>query len=433
MNIFNCQEAFGASDKTTQAMGQAIREWFELYYRSTPEQGEDPCQRIAYTAVSKVVRTAFGEYGTAAEEPFVRQVLDALNGKKETAMQLALVGGEVYLKPCIQGRVFSCTLIPRDHILIFARDPEGRPTDVGTMERSTRGSCYYTLLERRTVDSQGFLTIQNRLFSSYDAGSLGRQVALTEHPAYADLPDSYTYELALGSVGLVQMRTPMLNCVDGSMEGVSLYAPAVGLIHAIDRNEYQLKEEFERGESRVFASSDLLREGALTDHLFVGLDEDPERVGMTVYSPQLRESSFLNRKQEYLRNVESVIGLKRGLLSDANVEDRTATEIASSEGEHALTVLDFQRMWEKALQDAVALWALLGRLYGLPGAKQGTFSVDWGNGTLFDEDQLWEDYKDLVSKGLIKPEIALGWRFNLPADTPEQQKAIRQRYMPEES
>ena len=37
----------------------------------------------------------------------------------------------------------------------------------------------------------------------------------------------------------------------------------------------------------------------------------------------------------------------------------------------------------------------------------------------------------MVDKGLLAPEVALGWRFNLPANTEEERQIIRQRYMPE--
>ena len=432
MDILNCQEAFGAWDMTTKAMRTALKEWFELYYRDTESDGEDPCQRIAYTVVSKLVRTAFAEYKAQSDDPFVRQVLTALDEYKEQAVQLALVGGESYIKPWVNGKGFGFTLIPRNKLLVFARDPSGMPTDVGAVETSTQGSAYFNLLERRTVDEKGYLTIENKLYKAYDAATLGSPVRLADHPLYAALPENYTFSQPMGSVGLVQLKTPMLNCVDGSADGVSVYAAAAGLIHNIDRNEYQLKNEFDRGESRVFASADLLRDGVLTDHLFVGLDEDPERVGLTVFSPQLREQSFLHRKQEYLRNVESIVGLKRGLLSDANVEERTATEIASSEGEHALTVMDFQAMWEKALHAAAALCAALGSLYGIGTAKDTAVAVDWGNGVLHDEEKLWQDYLTMVERGLIAPEIALGWRFNLPTETEEERKAIREKFMPTE-
>ena len=430
MNILNCQEAFGTADMTSKAMQKAIEEWFDLYYRDTVTNGEDPCQRIAYTVVSKLVRTAFAEYSATGETDFVRQVVQSLNGSKELALSLAMVGGECYIKPWPEKTGFGFTLIPRNQILIFGRDPKGEPTDVGTAERSAMGNAWYTLLERRRLDEKGFLTVENQLFRSYTAHQLGQPVSLQEHPLYAMLPERYTYESPAYSVGLVRLRCPMLGCVDGSMEGCSVLAPVAGLIHNIDRNEYLLNREFENGRSRLLASQDLLRDGALQDELFVGLDEDPQVLGITPFCPELRDKSFLNRKQEYLRNVESVVGLKRGLLSDASLAQRTATEIASSQGEHALAVLDFQRMWEKAVQDTVSLCAWLGKLYGIPGAVEETVRFDWGNGVLFDESQIWEDYKDMVSRGLVRPEVALGWRFGMEADTEAQQQAIRQKFMP---
>ena len=428
MDIYSCQEAFGASDKTSREMQNAIHEWFQLYYRSAPENGEDPCQRIAYTVVSKLVRAVFGEYGVSAPEDITKAVVAPLNRVRELAMALSLVGGECYIKPWIDGETFAFTVVPRDGVLIFSRDPAGEPTDVGMLERCTLGNAYYTLLERRTVDEKGYLTLENHLYKALNENTLGSEVPLTEHPLYAELPQRYTYEIPLGNVGLIRLKTPMLNCVDGSSDGVSVYAAAVGLIHAIDENEFQLSGEFSRGQSRVFVSSDLLDGGKLQDNLFVGLDEEPERLGITLFSPQLREQSFLNRKQEYLRNVESLIGIKRGLLCDANMDQRTATEISASQTDHALTVMDFQNMWQAGLTKVVSLCVMLGSIYGIP-LTEGEITLDWGNGVLFDEEKRWQDYKDMVSMGLVAPEVALGWRFGLPCETPEDRKTIRQKFM----
>jgi hypothetical protein len=226
----------------------------------------------------------------------------------------------------------------------------------------------------------------------------------------------------------VEVKLPILNCVDGSHDGVSVYAAAEGLIRNIDRNEAQMNGEFNRGESRIIASKDLLDgELGLNDHLFVGLDEDPERVGLTIFSPQLREKSYLARKQEYLRNVESLIGLKRGMLSDANELDRTATEISASTAEFSLTVLEFQVMWQQALEKVMALCKTLAELYGFAACDTGDVTVDWGNGTLYDQEKIWGDYMEMVDKGILKPEVALAWRFGL---TNESQQAIREKLMP---
>lgn len=427
MSIYGYESAFGAWDQTSQPMRKAIENWFSLYY-GKENTDRDPSQRIAYTVVTKLVRTIFGEYKASGRNVTSQQVIDALSKVAKQAMQLSLIGGECYIKPCFQGGQVAFTLVPRDSILVFGRDSWGIPTDVGMVEKTVGDKCYYTLLERRRVDANGYLSIENRLYKAYNATSLGAEVPLVEVSMYADLPASYTYPEPVYSVGLVQLKTPMCNCVDGSTDGVSVYGAAAELIGAIDENEAQLRGEFRRGQSRILASRDLLRDGKLEDDLFVGLDDDPESLGITIFSPALREQSYLARKQEYLRNVESILGLRRGMLSDANAQDRTATEIASSAAEYNLTVIDFQAMWQQTLEQALLLCGRLGL-----GALDASVSVDWGNGVLYDEDQTWEVYQQMVDKGMLKPEIALGWRFGLPTETEEQRAYIRKTYMPEES
>lgn len=431
MSIYDYEARFGASDKTTKAMKTAIGDWFDLYYLADAEEGRDPCQRIAYTVVNKLVKAMFGEYTAVAKDAAYQHLVDALDGRKKNAVQLALVGGECYLKPCPGENNFTFTLIPRNNVLIFGKDANGTPTDVGTVECTSYGKYFYTLLERRTVDGEGLLTIENQLYRSADQNSLGTLVRLGEHPGYAGLPERYRFEVPLGGTGLVRMKTPMLNCVDGSADGVSVYGAVAGLIRNIDENEAQMNGEFSRGESRVIVSADMLRDGELQDHLFVGMDEDPERVGMTVYSPALRFDAYLARKQEYLRNVESMVGMRRGMLSDANMEERTATEITSSAGDFNLTVIELQKMWETAQGEILALCGKLAALYQLPFPEDMAAAVDWGNSTLYDEDKVWEEYRQMVSMGLVAPEVALGWRFNLPSTTEAERQTIRQRYMPQ--
>lgn len=419
--MYRYEAAFGAADVTTKAMKTAIEDWFSLYYGAGSDKEQDPCQRLGYTVVEKLTRAVFGEYQLAGGS--LGKELDNI---KEKAVQLALVGGECYLKPCPETAGFSFAPISRRNVLIFGRDSQGAPTDMGLTERVLQGKFYYTLLERRRAEAGG-LVIENKLYRAKSADQLGEQVPLHSLPQYAQLQEK-TVLPGVEGLGLVRLCTPMLNCVDGTNEGVSVYAAAAGLIRAVDENEAQLRGEFRRGQSRIFVSSDLLRAGQLEDHLFVGLDDDPEHVGVQIFSPELRCQSYLDRKQEYLRNIESVVGLQRGMLSDANAEDRTATEIAASAGQFHLTVIALQRMWEKAVDGCFTLCAELGRLYGLEVDK--SHSIDWGNGTLYDEDKQWQAYLQMVDKGLLKPEIALGWRFNLPAQTAQELAAIRAKLMP---
>lgn len=432
--------AFRAVDMTSPEMKLAIQRWQNLYYEKAATPDYDPCQRIPYTIVRKLTKTAFSEYSASSKDAFVSEILDAADAKKKSAMQKALIGGESGLKPIPTASGFHFAVVSRPNILVFGRDGDGNMTDIGMAEHSIRDRFYYTLLERRTVDDSGYLTITNRLYRSNDQNSLGQAVALTELPQYTELAEEYTFPEPLGSVGVAWLKTPIDNSVDGSPDGVSVYDAAVGLIENINRNEAQINGEFERGKSRIIASADMLEVDEaggrknLSASVFTAVDESPDDIGITIFSPALREQSYIARKTEYLRNVENVIGLKRGLLSEVEAAERTATEVTSSEGDYNLTIIDFQQMWESALREAVRLCGVLGRMYRVPGAHDvgdDSIVVDWGNGVLFDEEKTWADYKDMVAAGLLKPEIALGWKFNMPRDTEAQLAKIRKKYMPE--
>lgn len=436
---YGYEDAFGATDCISSEMKAAIDEWFKLFYRTKPEDCEDPCQRIPYTVVNKITKTAFGEYKAVTDDDFAASLLDDVDNVRKQAVHAALVGGMAYIKPFPIGQErFTFTVVPRANMLIFGKDVDGNPVDVGTAERTIAGKSYYTLLERRTIGRDGLLTIRNKLYRSESADTLGRPAPLSSIPRYEMLPEEYTFPEPVG-LGMVPLVCPVPNCVDGSTDPVSVYAAAVGLIHNIDRNEAELSGEFERGKSRLIVSADMLKPSidgkrkTLTDDVFTGLDEDPQYTGITIFSPALREQSFLARKIEYLRNVESIIGLKRGLLSDVEAMDKTATEVTSSAGDYNLTIIDFQQMWEKTVRELLVLCGKLGRLYRVNGARDLTeddVAIDWGNGVLYDEDKTWTDYKAMVLAGMLRPEIAVGWYFGMPTETPEDIEAVRARYMP---
>lgn len=431
----------GARDCTTAAMNAAIEDWFRLYFDQEVTDEEDPCQRLSYTVVSKLSRSCFAEYRAAADggEPFVAGVLAGLEAVRRKAMQLALIGGEAWLKPVPGAGGFAFTVMRRDMVMVLGRSPDGEATALGSAEITMENGKFYTLLERRSLDEAGRLVIENKLFCSWDGQSIGTPVGLSALPRYASLePKAVVGEV--GGLGLVSLRLPLENCVDGSADPVSVYAAAAGLIHNINRNERQLDREFDHGESRVFASADLLdkrKNGrpVLPPGLFVGIDDDIANTGVTVFAPTLRQESFLARKREYLRNLESLIGLKRGILGEVEAAQRTATEVTSSQGDYSLTIQELQQMWEGAVRRAVALCGRLGRLYRIPGAFEPdparAVRIDWGNGVLFDKDKEWADTLQLVNAGLLKPEIALAWKYSLPWETGEDLARVRQRLMPE--
>jgi len=434
-------EAFGVPDITSVEMRAAIHDWYNLYYDGERLPEEDPAQRLGYTIVAKLTRTAFSEYGastTKTGDQFCAAVLSALDRVKKTALQQSLIGGESWLKPYPTRTGWKISVLRRDRVFVFGRDGDGIPVDVGSIETTRSSTHWYNLLERRTVDAAGFLRIQNMLYMSDNADMLGARVPLSSLPRYAELLPDYIFPVPLYGLGMAYIKTPLENTVDGSPDGVSIYAPAAEMIHTIDHNEWLMSLEYDNARSRVFASADLVKKDefgrrSFSGSLFVGLDGDPEDVGVTTYSPAIRTQSFEERKQSALRSIESIIGLKRGLLSEVEAVERTATEITSSAGDYNLSIMDIQDMWTRAVKEVVRICGILGVLYHVPGAHETDpeeVVLDYGNGVLYDEEKTWADYLDLVARGLLKPEIALGWRFGMPTETESDLQKVREKYMP---
>ena len=82
------EEGFGARDGSSEAMRQAVLQWFDLYYNGGVLQ-------LPYTIVRKLVRAVFAEYSCDGE------VLAGLPHRM--ALEMALIGGECYLKPVFLG------------------------------------------------------------------------------------------------------------------------------------------------------------------------------------------------------------------------------------------------------------------------------------------------------------------------------------------
>lgn len=437
---------------TSQAMRDAITGWFAAWFAREPNKSleTDPCQRLPYAIVNKLCKAIFAEYDSGLQETatpklqWMDGVRRAYDAQRSLAMQWGMVGGEVWIKPvpALNGSL-QWQPIRRDHVLVLGRAPGGTVTDLATCETCVVAERrYFTLVERRTAGLDGRLTIQNRLYESDSGDRLGSPVPLDSLPQYADLAPEYTYATPIDGVGLVHIRMPAANTVDGSPDGVSVYEPAMGLIHNIDRNEYQLGREFELGRMRIAVSADLLapavpgRPGRkrLKDDLFVGMEESPGNVGITTFSPALRDENYERRRQAYLKAIENLLGIKRGILSDAEATEKTATEITSSAGDYSLSIIDFQRLWYDSLQDALRLADQIGQAYRLCDATPwdpDTLTVTWGNGVLYDADKEWAERKEMVQMGLLRPELALAWKFDLPCETDADLAAIRQKYMPE--
>ena len=450
-SVISTDECFGQPDVTSQEMRDAINAWRNTYLKREGDKASDPCMRMAYVIVHKLQKGVFAEYSSdildkekTAKGKWMDRNLSQLDLIRDSILQWMLIGGECWVKPVPRpgpdgSTIFAPLLVHRTDAVILAREPDGRVTSIVTAEHTARGSQYYTLLERRTVDANGYLTIENKLYVSFDRSALGIRTALSKLDRYAQLPDLYTYPVPVGGVGMTPLRVPLANCVDGSMDAISIYEPAMGLIRNIDQNEKQLNDEFELARHRLIAPAEMLKTGrdgrrTLDDSVFVALKDIHSDLAPTAFTPQLRDEPYERREQKYLRAIENQIGLKRGMLSDAQEVEKTAFEVASTAGDYNLSLLDLQQVWFDGVREYLTLCDTLGKMYRY--CDQSAWDVTeqlaitWGNGVLYDPDRELETDLRLVAAQLLKPEIAVARHFDQPWEDEEDLKNVREKYMP---
>lgn len=455
-------DVFGAEDITSAAMKNAVAEWYDLYFRCAPSGAAAWAQRIPYTIVDALQCACFGEYragvaagGNAAKARLLGGALDALERVRGLAFQHALIGGEVFIKPVPRAASrpslasarsaetgeptpgdlrsggtprgkeppvwdrsdgsFSFTVVARPGYMVLGRDDAGAITAVGSREVSWQDGRQFTLLEKRLVGPDGLLTIESRLYESRSKGSLGRRVPLDKVAKYAGMREVLTLPRPCG-LGMVHMKTPMVNCVDQSFDGVSIYAAAAGKIAAAARHEARTEDEYRLTQPRVIASVDIMRRDENGDVLDVPeyivpiVDDEPASAGLTVYNPAPNQAQLEARMHQHLRDIENIVGLRRGMLSGVEAAERTATEVAATSARYAMTVAGLCAMWRRAVADVAALCDVMGRMYlGWDAAPAPGVEISFGDGVLYDADKEFDRLFRCVEAGVLPREALVDW------------------------
>ena len=161
--------------------------------------------------------------------------LSLLDLAKSDIMQWMLVGGEVYVKP-----VPGTGRMGKQCSALSPSGGTGRSSGPGRRwpyhehwhgggKRPAAGNitrCWKSAPWTR----QAISPLRTSCLKSSDRHSLGIRVSLTRLAQYEALPDRYTYPRPVGGLELAVLRVPLVNCVDGSADAVSIYEPAMQVI-----------------------------------------------------------------------------------------------------------------------------------------------------------------------------------------------------------
>lgn len=446
LSALDSYDAFDACDTTSLEMRRAIVEWFNLYFETHACCCDSNSgMRLPYSIVDAASNAVFGEYEYNVDDDRIGEIdsaMEALDSIRDAVFQYATIGGESLIKlvPNADTRSFDYRVIRRDACAVLARDIKGKITSIGMVEYSQRKDTFYTLCEKRSLDHNGMLTIGYRLFAGVEdpscGGNIGSRVPLWSVPEYSELEESTTIPQPTFSLGLIQCDMPMVNCVDGSKEPVSLYAAAVKEIICAYRHAERTEWEYAATRPKLIVTDDIVMKdrwgnAVETPDYIQAIDVTGAGGGdnpVTLYSPTPKQTELEARMNQHLRNIENLLGFRRGQFSNADIEEKTATEILTTSARFALTVKSLQDVWEDTVNEFVRVVATLGKQffgwgYNLDALPEITIS--WGNGVLYDEDKVYQRLHDAAYEGLIRPEVyvaeLLGETFN-PDDTEQAER-----------
>lgn len=172
------RDAFGVEDITSEQMRRSFLKCYNMYYANEPDCNYDQAMAIPRVIVDGLEKPVFGEYEATVDEDtpkgkVVARLLQNFEKERKEAFTHVMIGGEGFIKPIPRRDNFVFGFISRPNMVVLARDFEGAITSLGTSEvtikQEDRRKIYYTLLERRTVDDEGYLTIESRLYRTEDS------------------------------------------------------------------------------------------------------------------------------------------------------------------------------------------------------------------------------------------------------------------------
>ncbi len=138
------------------------------------------------------------------------------------------------------------------------------------------------------------------------------------------------------------------------------------------KREYHLKEAFVGADSTMFNGKDALPLNGLYRKVDSGDDNFWE-----VFDPAIRDSSYYARLQELYERLEKEVGTSKGVLSNPETINATATEIKRSMYDTFTIVGDARQQFEKAMEDFVYACNVYANYYNLSPMGEYELTYDW--------------------------------------------------------
>lgn len=462
INHADIENIIGCKTLVTDQMQRAIEDWYDAAISGLPLDKNPETLTLDLPALicAELARLTTLELevtvaGSARADWINARLQRVITPRRRRIFTVALALGSGIWKPYQSGSNLGISFCNASRYFPVSHDVEGNLTEgvfIDTIQDDN--NCYHRMewmhvLERRQDLRDAELDqledydlaaptqfpcikVVNLAFRSSTQDSLGSPEDLSIRPEWDEIqPVAYLTGLEKLPVGY--FVTPIINTVDPDSDlGAAMFEPARRQIIDADEQYTRLDWEYEGGELAVDTDEKFLKPTAAgqklskaealkqygvppeaidstaphhRDRLFHGINVN---TGITdsapfyqVFSPTLRDGSYLSGLNQYLRNVESHAGLSFGVISQVADVEKTATEIVSSKQKLYSTVSDLQAALEDALRgliDALDYWA--DHVPDAPGKGTLSISFKWDDSIILDRLSEMAQWQQEVSMGL---------------------------------
>ena len=268
-------------------------------------------------------------------------------------------------------------------------------------------------------------TLKNgNLYIKYRATNEDTPINITSIPEWSDIKDmSIT---GVRKMPFMYIKSPVDNRIENNDYGVPITFGCEEQIRKIKHTLDQIEREFDLKETFIGADITMFNgENALpTDGIYKKINSGEDDF-WEVFDPDYRDEPLFRKLEKECSMLEKQVGISKGILTDVETANATATEIKKMLKDTFDFVDDVRTSLEDGLNDFIYACDVLANYYNLTPPGDYELVIDWSYDLLEDNSATFSQLIQGVNQGVIKKSELR--QFLRPSETLEEaQKAIEE-------
>ena len=341
--------------------------------------------------------------------------------------------GGVVLKPYIYNSRIYIDIVPQNRFFVIEHHGEviTKAGFIADIYCDAKAKKKYARIEYHSLDSDNIYTIENKaVVSEYDNNKRSdfrnskesSEIALSETP-WADMPQRVSFS-NVGQMLFAFVKCPSDNRKESCQSGGGIYGVPItygqdklikmilDLLNEIP-DEYRNKKAFIGADDLLFDKESRLPESGLYKLFRSGGGIDRQSF-WEIFSPEIRHSSYFDGLDYLFGLLEKAVSVNKGILTDLNVSNATATAIKRSTLDTFSTVYAMRKNIEDAAVQLIYAFGIIADAFDLCPKSTSEYKVkfDWNYGLLEDGAETWRQYLEGYNAGAVKLEELRMYLFN---------------------